>query len=81
MKKTAAKTRHSINFNATHFFTKHIGIMGLVVVILFFVLYFMTLRISSLEQKVIVLESNNQKMMDTETSMPESDMDMLEVIE
>lgn len=76
MKKTASKHTHRIKFNPTEFFTKNIGIMGLVVVILFFVIYMMSQKLSKLEDKVILLESNNNSMLNEQVSNPESDLDM-----
>jgi hypothetical protein len=56
MKKTAAKHSHSIKFDPTNFFTKNIGIMGLIVVIMFFIIYLLSQRIAKLEQSFIELK-------------------------
>jgi len=77
MKKTAAKHSHRIKFNPTEFFTKNIGIMGLVVVILFFVIYLMSQKLSKLEDKVILMESNSNTKITEPTSSPESNLDMM----
>jgi Na+-transporting methylmalonyl-CoA/oxaloacetate decarboxylase gamma subunit len=71
MKKSAAKHSLRIKFDATEFFTKHIGIMGLLVVALFLVIYLMMEKMSKLEQKVINLEVTNSEMTAPEDEMME----------
>lgn len=57
MKKTA--TRHVFKFDATSFFTKNIGILGLVVAFSFLAIYVLMQRIDVLESRVIELEVRN----------------------
>jgi hypothetical protein len=58
MKKTAHKHNHSKKFNPTEFFTENIGFLGLLVVILFFVVYMLLQRLNNLEQKVVDMSLN-----------------------
>jgi hypothetical protein len=69
MKKTAAKHSHHIKFNPTEFFTKNIGIMGLITIVMFFIIYFLSEKISSLESKMINIEASV-----SEVSKPENNM-------
>lgn len=69
MKKTASKHTHHIKFNPTEFFTKHIGVMGLIIVVMFFVIYFLSEKISSLEDKMIMMEANVPDVSVTESDM------------
>jgi hypothetical protein len=65
MKKTHVP--HKTHLNIAEMFSKNIGILGLVVVILFFLVYFMLNRMDSLSYKVMVLESKeaeNMKMIE-----------------
>jgi predicted Holliday junction resolvase-like endonuclease len=69
MKKTASKHTHHIKFNATEFFTKHIGVMGLVIVVMFFIIYFLSEKISSVEDKMIMMEANISEAAKSENNM------------
>lgn len=72
MKKTATKER--VRFNASSFFTKNIGILGLVVVVLFFVVYLLLQKMNKLENKVIQMEVKNSiETMPVTTSSPKSE--------
>jgi hypothetical protein len=74
MKKTAVKER--VKFNASNFFTKNIGILGLVVVVLFFVVYLLLQKMNNLENKVIQMEVKNG-MESMPVSEPESTSEMM----
>ena len=57
MKKTHA--HHKTHLSIAEMFSKNIGILGLVVVILFFVVYMILNKMDNLSDKVMVLESKD----------------------
>jgi predicted Holliday junction resolvase-like endonuclease len=67
MKKPAAKHTKSINLNMSNFFSKHIDIMGLILIVLFFIIYFLADKINNLESKMMQMEVNV-----SEVSQPEN---------
>lgn len=71
MKKTAAKHHTSIKFNPQEFFTKNIGIMGLVVVLLLLVIYMLMKKVDNLETKIMLIDTK-QGQMETTINNPSS---------
>lgn len=59
MKKTAKK--HSLKIDFNEFFSKNIGALGLIVVILLFVIYLFMQKMTKLENKVIQMEASTQE--------------------
>ncbi len=57
MKKTHA--HHKTHLNIAEMFSRNIGILGLVVVILFFVVYMILNKMDNLSNKIMVLESKD----------------------
>jgi hypothetical protein len=57
MKKPASKHSHSIKFNPQEYFTKNIGIVGLVVVFLLLVIYLLVKKVDTLEKKVTLMDT------------------------
>lgn len=58
MKKTHHK--HSkLHLDVSEIFSKNVGVLGLIVVILVFLVYSMSMKMSGLNAKVIELESKN----------------------
>jgi hypothetical protein len=75
MKKTAAKHSTSIKFNPQEFFTKNVGVMGLVVVLLLLIIYMMMKKVDNLEAKVMLIDTKQVQMETSETdtkSTPET---------
>jgi CHASE3 domain sensor protein len=59
MKKTHA--HHKNHLNVAEMFSKNIGILGLIVVILFFIVYMMLNNMNKLNNKIIELEAKDQQ--------------------
>jgi len=56
MKKTA--TKHTQKFNVYDFFSRNVGFLGIVVVILFLVVYMLMQKVMVLENKMIELKAS-----------------------
>ena len=73
MKKTHHK--HSkLHLDVSEIFSKNVGVLGLIVIILVFLVYSMSMKMSCLNNKVIELETKNmetnQKLEEMKSSAP-----------
>lgn len=61
MKKTKSNTNHhKVHFGTHSFFERNIGTLGLVVVILFLVVYMVLNKMDSMNTRIVELESGSQ---------------------
>jgi len=67
MKKTSSSVNHhKLNLKVHSLFEKNIGILGLVVVVLFLVMYMVLQKMDSMNNRIVELESGNKDSMNKE---------------
>jgi hypothetical protein len=62
MKKSSTKpNHHKINLKVHSFFEKNLGTLGLFVIIIFLVLYMVSQKMDSMNNRIVELESSQEK--------------------